>query len=572
MKRTLKRILPILLAIVVICSIIWYLFVYDREFTRDVLLHQARFFESQGNHNIAAWLYNQAYLQSEDNESVAIELAEQFKAIGNYTKAETTLSSAIADGGSAELYIALCKTYVEQDKLLDAVTMLDNISNPEIKEQLDQKRPKTPEVNYEPGFYSQYITVSISCSGGTLYTTTDGAYPSIEDTPGTGEITLVGGENTIFALVVGDDGLVSPLAIYGYTVGGVIEEITLEDSTMDSLIRQHLELDSSATLYSNDLWGITSLVIPEGADSYSDLSYLPYLETLRIHGSTAGSLEGLQNLSHLTQLTLSDCLVTSQDLQIIASLPNLTKLSLSGCNLSSIEQLSSASKLTELDLSNNAIRDLSALSFMTSLQNLNLSHNALTSLNAISSLTALEILDISYNSLPSVTPLSSCTALKELYINNNTIADLDGIENLTALTVLSAAFNELTDVTPLGGLTALETLDISNNQLTDISALSTLNKLQFFNFSRNQVTTLPSWSSDSVLVSIDGSYNQIETISGLAGFGKLNHVLMDYNQITAVNALASCHNLIKVSVYGNPVSDVSALTAMDVIVNYNPLN
>ena len=129
MKRALKRILPILLGIVVIVSIVWYLFVYDRDFTRDMLLTQARFFEGQGNHTVAAWLYDQAYRQSEDNESVAIELAEQFKAAGNYTKAEYTLSNAIADGGSAELYVALCKTYVEQDKLLDAVTMLDNITD-----------------------------------------------------------------------------------------------------------------------------------------------------------------------------------------------------------------------------------------------------------------------------------------------------------------------------------------------------------------------------------------------------------------------------------------------------------
>ena len=101
MKRILRRILPILLVIVVICSIAWYLFVYDREFTRDVLLTSARYFDERGNHNFAAWLYRQAYLQSDNNEQVAIELAEQFKELGNYTQAEITLSGAIADGGSA---------------------------------------------------------------------------------------------------------------------------------------------------------------------------------------------------------------------------------------------------------------------------------------------------------------------------------------------------------------------------------------------------------------------------------------------------------------------------------------
>ena len=152
MNRALKRILPILLAIVIICSCIWYLFVYDREFTRDLLLEQARYFEEHGEHDIAAWLYNTAYSQVDDNEIIAIELAEHFKSIGNYTQAEVTLCDAIADGGSAELYIALCKTFVEQDKLLDAVDMLDNISNPAIKEELDGMRPKLPTVSAEPGF------------------------------------------------------------------------------------------------------------------------------------------------------------------------------------------------------------------------------------------------------------------------------------------------------------------------------------------------------------------------------------------------------------------------------------
>ena len=571
MKRILRRVLPILLVIVVICSIAWYLFVYDREFTRDVLLTSARYFDERGNHNFAAWLYRQAYLQSDNNEQVAIELAEQFKELGNYTQAEITLSGAIADGGSAELYIALCKTYVEQNKLLDAVTMLDNISNPQIKEQLDAIRPKVPEVNYAPGTYSQYITLNFTAAGGKLYTTTDGDYPSIEDEPSTGEITLVSGENTVFALVVGENGLVSPLSIYGYVVINVIEEVTLEDLTLDSLVRQQLGIDADAALYSNDLWNITKLNIPDGLSSYNDLSYFPYLEKLTVEGSTADGMESLQKLTQLTHLSLKDCIVSSGDLEIIANLPALTNLTLNECNLSNIENLSSATKLTTLDLSSNAIRDLSPLTFLSSLESLNLSHNALTSLNAISSLSGLKVLDISYNSLESVAPLSALTQLQELYISNNAIATLLGMDNLVNLTVLDASFNALTDITQLGSLTKLETLDISSNQLTDISCLSPLKALQFFYFSRNQVTALPAWEAGSVLVTIDGSYNALQTIAGLAGFAKLNHVLMDYNNIKAVDALATCHNLIKVSVMGNPVKDVSALTDMDVIVNYNPL-
>ena len=312
MKRTLKRIFPLLLVIVVICSIAWYLFVYDRDFTRDMLLSSARYFDERGNHDFAAWLYKQAYLQSDNNEHVAIELAEQFKGIGNYTQAETTLAGAIADGGSAELYIALCKTYVEQNKLLDAVTMLDSISNPQVKAELDALRPKIPEVNYQPGSYTQYITLSFTSEGGTLYTTTDGLYPSLKNAPSSGEITLVSGENTIFALVVGDNGLVSPLAIYGYVVVDVIEEVTLQDPMIDALVRQQLGMGSDTTLYSNDLWKITELAIPDGLGGLLKMLKVP---VIMVTTQGAFSRDPLYNGLRLRKVKVSAdvrCLFTAE--------------------------------------------------------------------------------------------------------------------------------------------------------------------------------------------------------------------------------------------------------------------
>lgn len=570
MKRTFKRILPILLAIVTICSIIWYLFIYDRGFTRDMMLQGARFFDSQGNHSVAAWMYDQAYQQSKGNADIAIELSNRFKDVGNYTKAENALTGAIADGGSAELYIALSKTYLEQDKLLDAVTMLDSITDPAVKEQLDAIRPAAPTVDTEPGFYNQYLPVTVSPGEGKLYLTTDGQYPSIQDDPHQGVVTLESGENTLYALTIGDNGLVSSLSIFGYTVGGVIEPVELKDPVVDSLVRSQLQVGAETTLFSNQLWEITELELPEGVNSFDDLSRLPYLQSLTVHGSTADSLEGMQNLTQLTQLTMKGCKVSAVDLLVIASLPKLEKLTLSDCGLSSIENLSALRTLTYLDLSSNSIRDLSPLSFMSKILELDLSHNALDNLNALSSLSGLEKLNVSYNSLSSVVPLASCTGLKELNISNNTIPALTGIASLTSLTNLDASFNSVTDVQELTACTELTQLDLSSNALKDITALSVLNKLQHFSFNRNEVVTLPAWSTGCALVTIDGSYNKIKNISGLAGFAQLNIVMMDYNNISSVNALSSCRSLFKVSVYGNPVKDVSKLTEISVIVNYNP--
>lgn len=571
MYKSLKRLLPILLGIVIICSMVWYLFVYDQNFTRDMLLQQARYFEQQGKHSTASRLYDLAYQQSGCDEAVAIELADLFKANGNYTKAEVTLAKAIADGGSVELYIALCRTYVEQDKLLDAVTMLDNIADPVIREQIAALRPAAPTATPDAGYYSQYIPVTVNYNTGTLYLTLDGNYPTTEAQPSDGTVTLPSGETTIHALVVADNGLVSPLGVFGYTISGVIEEVTFTDSVIENAVRQALGINKDAAIFTNDLWNISSLVVPEGSASLADLALMPYLQSLTIESTTAETLDPLSGLSYLTELTVRDSYLSSSDLSVIASLPTLQKLTLGNCGLSVIGNLSAATHLTYLDLSGNAVRDLAPLASMKELAVLNLSGNALENLTSLVPMPALQELDISFNSLTSVEPLAGCTKLTKLNVSNNFITTLTGLEALSTMTVLNASANAIDDVTALAGLTAMTELDLSNNVLTDISCLADMKQLITFNFSRNQVTKLPAWPEDCQLVSIDGSNNALTDISELAYFGNLNYVVLDYNNLTSVDVLASCFNLVRVSIYGCPVRDVSKLTDNSIIVNYNPL-
>lgn len=570
MKSSLKRILPILLAILVLLSAVWYLFVYDRAFTRDLLLWQARLFENNGNHSVAAWFYRQAYVQSDDNQNVAIELAEQFKANGNYTQAEATLSGAIADKPAAELYIALSKTYVEQNKLLDAVNMLENITDPEMKSLLDAQRPASPTVSAAPGYYNQYFDIEVTAETGTLYVSTDREYPSIDEDLYTDSIPLAAGENTIYALAVGDNGLVSPLAIFGYTVGGVVEPVTLSDSAMDAHLRSLLGIDKETPLLTSDLWTITALTVPADVSDISDLRYLTGLQKLTLESLEFADLSVVSGLTQLTELTVRNCYLASEDVAVIARLPYLTRLTLSGCSLSTVDSLSESRNLTYLDLSSNTIRDISALSFMTELQELNLSQNAVTNLNAISGLQKLTDLYLAGNSLSSLVPLRSCTALVRLDVSHNAIASLSGVETLEQLQFLYAGYNQLTDISLLTGNTTLEELDISNNSLTSIQAVSTMLQLQGLNFSYNQVTSLPEFDKSCSLVIIDGSYNQLGSLVPLGGLQILNHVILDYNNIYWVDPLAKCYNLIQLDIFGNPVSDVSALTDMGVIVNYSP--
>ncbi|MBR3972800.1 MAG: leucine-rich repeat domain-containing protein [Oscillospiraceae bacterium] len=570
MKKVLKYVVPILLVIVILASLVWYGFVYDREFTRDMMLKQARFFLSNGNHAIASWFYDLAYEFSAQDEDVAIELANQFKKEGNYTKAEYTLSNAIADGGTADLYVALCKTYVEQNKLLDAVNMLNNISDPSIKAQLDAMRPAAPVSDPEPGFYSQYISVSLTASEGTLYYSTNGEYPSIDDVPYSEPFTLPGGETTVYAIAVAKNGLVSPLSVMGFTIGGVIEEVILEDAAIDREVRASLNLGAEETLFTNQLWNITSFTVPSDASNMNDISKMPYLEKLVIQDEKLENLQFLTGLSFLEELDLSGSRFGADQISAIAALPSLQKLTLNECSISTVAGLEAAQNLTFLDLGNNTVRNLTPLAGLTALKEINLEHNAVTDLTALSGLSNLEKLNVSYNSLVSLSPLAENAKLTWLNANNNDIRGLNGVERLTALTYLAVSHNALTEISLVSGCTNLVELHMASNQVTDISPVISLKKLETLDFAKNQVASLPAFSDDATLRTIDGSYNQITSLASLKNQQNLSHVFMDYNLITDVGVLENCYNLTMINVYGNAVTGVEKLTAHDIIVNYDP--
>lgn len=571
MKKTIKIIVPILLVLVVLFSIFWYLFVYDRNFTQNFLLNRARAADARGNFKTAAWFYDLAYRHSHEDEDVAIELAEQFKLNGNYTKAEYTLSNAIADGGSAKLYIALCKTYIEQDKLRDAVAMLDNIADPAIKAEIDAQRPLAPNVTPEDGYYNEYISVSITSESGNVYATTDGDYPSIKKSPLKEPLNLQGGQTIVYALTIGDNGMVSPLRVLGYTVAGVIEEVTIEDPALNAIIRDNLNVSDAHTLFTNQLWNITTLDIPADVKDLSELSKMPFIEHLSIQQGDYQNLSNISALTKLKTLVIDGVTLNTEEIKAIASLPDLTLLSMVRCNLSSINELSAATGLTSLNLSNNTIRDLEPIRSLVNLEYLNLSHNAVTQLTALAGATKLKELDVSYNSVTSTIALSGCKNLEVLHADYNALTNVDGLDKLSGLFALSANHNQITNIASLSHLSKLSELNIGNNALTDLSSLNGLTNLKTLNFENNQVTALPSFAKDCALSSINGSRNLLTSLESLYGLKQLNYVTMDHNSgINSINPLSSCGALIEVSVYRTGVTDVSALENMDIIIKYTP--
>ena len=571
MKKVFKILVPVLMVLLILASLVWYGFVYDRDFVRDMLLKQARYCSNRGHASLSSWFYDLAYEHSGQSNNVAIELANQFKKSENFTQAEATLSKAIADGGTMELYMALCQTYVDQDKIIDAMAMLDNVTDPAIAEQLLSARPDAPTVDLEPGFYNEYVSVNLSSNGdGAVYYVLNEQYPSFDTDPFMSPIMLPAGETQINAIVVGDNGLVSPIASFTYTIGGIVEQVYFEDQVIEQAVRQQLSLGSS-DIYSDQLWEIKTFVVPEGAQTLADLAKFSYLESLTIQNYNLDSLNFLSGLTTLRHLDLSGSRFSSENLNILGSLPNLQDLNLSNCGLSTLAGLENAIELGYLDLSDNSIRNLSPLSGLFHLRELDLSHNAVTDLTQLANLAHLTKLDVSYNSISSIAPIAPCAKLTWLNAGHNALTSVSAVANLSGLTYLNVEKNSLTDVAVISGCTELQELYLANNTITDISSFSSLVNLVDFNFSYNAVESLPKWSADNCsLRMIDGSHNALTSLSPLSGINSLNFVHMDYNRITSVAPLAKCNTLVQINIFGNEIKDPETITETDIIINYDP--
>lgn len=571
MKKALRIIMPLLLALAIIACAAWYFLVYDQAFTKELLLSYARKFESSGNYQISAFLYDVAYYQSSQDDDVAIELAQQYLDMGNHTKAEYTLTNAIRSNPTAELYAALSKVFVQQDKLLDAVNLLDGVSDLAISKELDAMRPKAPVLTPEPGFYSKYITVEAKSNGSALYVSTDADYPSMAEDAYTGPVTLTTGETVIYALSVNKEGIVSPLTVCGYTIEGVVERVTFTDPAVEAAIREVIGANEKDPIYTNQLWPVKTITVPKEAKSYADLKYLPRLTQLTIEEGSQGDLSVLDTLEDLAELYVPGIRLSEEDMNRIAARTKLKQLSIAGCSLSSISPLAALTELEWLDISDNSLRNISILSAMPRMKYLVLRNNVVNSLDAIAGLTELTYLDVSYNAVASLEPLKSMKQLNHLFISNNQISSVAPLSGLTALQTLHLDHNNLEDITALSSLDALVELKASNNAITSMVGLQKLIHLRVLDLSYNQITELPVFQKKCELVNINMAHNLLLKVDTLADLPWLNSVNIDYNaDVEDLLPLNSCPVLVIVNAYGTNVTEVSFLTEKSIIVNFDP--
>ncbi len=570
MKKFFQIFLPILLVLALLVGAGWFFLSYRADLTASFLSARAERAARRGAYTTASRLSDWAQALDGDNAEAIISLSQAYAESGNYTKAEYTLVRAIAaTPDRTELYVALSATYVAQDKLLDAQEMLDRISNESVRAALDARRPAAPVISPESGSYHDYMSVSLEYDGGDAYLSLTG-YPSSRTDAYETPLDLPEGETTARAVVVSADGLVSPLAVSGYSIGNIVSLVTLYDPTIDSLVREQLGKAPADPLYNADLWTITELTVPAETASLQDLSLFTGLQSLTIHDFPTFDGAFLVDLTALERLDLSGCGLSSADLTCIASLPMLRELYLDGCFLSNISVLSSLTGLEVIDLSNNSISDLSALSGMTNLIQISAAANDISDLGALQSLELLESLNLSQNPIITLDALTGFPYLWTLNITGCAVSDLSPLRWMPALEELFASDNRIVDLSPLSACTLLRTLELHDNAITDCSVLTDLARLESVTLDHNQITSVPELPDDYRLHNFSASYNAITDISGLAGMETLNNVNIEYNEVSDILCLLPCYNLVRVDAFGNPISDVQALVDAGVIVDYDP--
>lgn len=206
------------------------------------------------------------------------------------------------------------------------------------------------------------------------------------------------------------------------------------------------------------------------------------------------SLEGVQHLTDITALQLSECWQI-EDLTPLAHLTQLTHLSLAGCwKVKDLTPLARLTRLTFLDLEGCVnLCDLSPLRRLVHLTDLNLAECVnISDIAPLADLTNLAHLDLTRcEQLQDITALGQLKHLTSLSLSGCwQIGDLAPIAGLTQLTSLDLArFWQISDLRPLSHLRQLTLLNLSYcERVKDLSPLEDLPNLK-----RLELYGIPSW-------------------------------------------------------------------------------
>lgn len=222
------------------------------------------------------------------------------------------------------------------------------------------------------------------------------------------------------------------------------EEIIFNSAAIEEKTRELLGKTDGA-ITKSDVLAITAFEMDaECAVPFADLQWFENLESVSLFRCGVQSLAGVERLTSLKELWVSDNEIT--DIRPVGELTGLVNFSCAG----------------------NPVSDYSSVSKLTDLEELQIGDNgaSYTDIGALSGLTKLTSLYAPWCGIEDISALENLTELEYLNLFHNRIGDISALDHLVKLNYLELGLNQITDITPLYGLEALTDINLRDNEIS----------------------------------------------------------------------------------------------------------
>lgn len=460
--------------------------------------------------------------------------------------------------GNYDYYFSLIHLYVKSGKMDEAFSFLNGITNSPVKKKLAERQPESITADPAPKAANEPLNIKLTSSKDTeIYYTIDGSTPTIKSKKYSKAIKITE-KVTLKAFAINEDGIISNLFSGVYNVFNGTVKYPFSDNKIEKIVRAMLN-KPTGNVYLNDLMNITSFsnyIGGKPVEGYivnlDDLaSFTNLKEVSLINEPQISDLTPISNLENLKKLTLDGCNIDDNKLNTLSELVNITDLSLSKNSITNISILSKLVNLRSLSMAENGIMDLSAIVQFPALETLNLSNNTITDLYSISNAPTLKDLNLMGNQIADLTPLDTIKTIKSLNVSKNNILTLNGVQRIPALAILNASENSISDISVLSGNNSITELNLSyNNMIADLSPLSNTS-VQRLTVTNMNISSLDSIADIPNLVYLNVSNNYISELYPLTRTSKLQTLDIKDNLVSSLLALRNCPALKTVYCSGN---------------------
>ncbi|WP_277934334.1 leucine-rich repeat domain-containing protein [Parablautia intestinalis] len=249
------------------------------------------------------------------------------------------------------------------------------------------------------------------------------------------------------------------------------EEIMFLSPEIEYRTRELLEKPEGA-ITKSDVLAITEF----GFDGYEeiscekpflDLQWFCNLEKVNLYNCNVQSLEGVEALTALKTLWVSDNCIT--DITPVIRLTGLVDFHCVGNDIEDYAPVSELVHLEGLEIGNTSETevDITFAANLTNLKALYARNCGISDISVLCSLTQLEELNLGKNRISDISPLKNMQNLTEVSLDNNNIVDISPLENKPKLMRLNLGNNLISNITPLYGLHALTYIELEGNRISD---------------------------------------------------------------------------------------------------------